>query len=124
MKLSRVESAARIALEFNRAFNRRDVAGMTRLMTDDCVYEHFGPAPDGTVCRGKEAVAQFWEAFFRASPQAHMEAEEVFGFGFRCVMRWRYDWVDAAGEKRHVRGVDIFKVKEGSLCEHLSYVKG
>jgi hypothetical protein len=39
-------------------------------------------------------------------------------------MRWRYDWIEGAGEERHVRGVDIFKVKDGFICEKLSYVKG
>jgi hypothetical protein len=39
-------------------------------------------------------------------------------------MRWRYSWVDAAGEEGHVRGVDIFQVKNGLITEKLSYVKG
>lgn len=73
---------------------------------------------------GKEGVTQFWQDFFRESPYAHIEIEEIFGFGMRCIMRWRYDWVDLAGKKGHVRGVDIFQVKNGSICEKLSYVKG
>jgi hypothetical protein len=44
--------------------------------------------------------------------------------GLRCVMLWRYDWIDAAGEKGHVRGVDIFLVKNGLITEKRSYVKG
>jgi len=32
--------------------------------------------------------------------------------------------VDAAGTKGHVRGVDIFKIKDGLISEKLSYVKG
>jgi hypothetical protein len=42
----------------------------------------------------------------------------------RCVMRWRYQWVDAEGKNGHVRGVDIFQLKNGLICEKLSYVKG
>ncbi|MCR4406436.1 MAG: nuclear transport factor 2 family protein [Anaerolineae bacterium] len=124
MKMSRIESAIRVVLEFNKAFNRHDVAGMMQLMSDDCIFENSGPAPDGAVYAGKEAIAQFWQDFFHGSPQAHIEIEEIFGFGIRCVMRWRYEWVDEAGEKGHVRGVDIFKLKGGSICEQLSYVKG
>lgn len=122
--LSRLESAMRIVLEFNEAFNRHDITGMMRLMSDDCVFENTDPAPDGAVYSGKEAVTRFWQDFFRESPQAHVEIEEIFGLGNRCIMRWKYDWVDAAGEKGHVRGVDIFQVKEGFICEKLSYVKG
>jgi predicted SnoaL-like aldol condensation-catalyzing enzyme len=124
MKMSRLETAVRTVLDFHEAFNRHDVAGMMRLVSDDCRFENTTPAPDGTVYAGKEAVTQFWQEFFRQSPQAHIQVEDIFGLGFRCVMRWRYEWVDAAGEKGHVRGVDLFQVKNGLIHEKLSYVKG
>jgi predicted SnoaL-like aldol condensation-catalyzing enzyme len=124
IRMSRVESAIRIVLEFNEAFNRHDVAGMMQHMSDDCVFENTAPAPDGAMYSGKEAVTQFWLDFFRESPQAQIEIEEIFGHGLRCIMRWKYNWVDTAGKKGHVRGVDIFQIKNGSICEKLSYVKG
>ncbi len=124
MKMAKIESAMRVALESNQALNRHDVAAMMALMSDDCVFENTSPAPDGTVYSGKEAVTQFWQDFFRASPQAHIQVEEILGLGLQCVVRWRYDWVDATGEKGHVRGVDLFTVKNGLISEKLSYVKG
>jgi ketosteroid isomerase-like protein len=124
MRMSRVESAMRVVLEFNNAFNRHDVAGMMRLMSDDCVVENADPAPDGALVSGREAITRFWRDFFRDSPRARVEIEEIFGFGIRCVMRWRCDREDGAGRKGHVRGVDLFQVKNGSICEKLSYVKG
>lgn len=123
-RMEKIELAIRMALEFNEAFNRHDVAGMMKLMSDDCVFENTAPAPDGTVYSGKDAVTRFWQGFFRESPQAQIEIEEIFGFGNRCIMRWRYHWVDEAGEKGHVRGVDIFKVEDGFISEKFSYVKG
>lgn len=123
-RLQKLELAMRLVLEFNKAFNRHDVAGMMQLMSDDCIFENTAPAPDGTTYSGKKAVAQFWQDFFRESPQAHIDIEEVFGLGNHCIMRWRYSWVDEAGKKGHVRGVDIFQVKDGLLHEKLSYVKG
>jgi len=123
-RLSKLETAMRIVLAFNDAFNQHDVEGMMKLMSDDCVFENTAPAPDGTVYTGKDAVTQFWQGFFRESPRAHIEIEEIFGLGNHCIMRWRYDWVDESGTKGHVRGVDIFKVREGLIFEKLSYVKG
>ena len=123
-RMEKIESAIRVVLEFNEAFNRHDVAGMMRLMSDDCIFENTDPAPDGTVYSGKEAVTQFWQDFFRESPHAHIEIEEIFGFGRRCIMRWKYNWVDLGGQKEHIRGVDIFRVRDGSIREKLSYVKG
>lgn len=123
-RLSRLESSLRIVLAFNEAFNRHDVPAMMQLMSDDCVFENTAPAPDGTVYTGKKMVTQFWQEFFHKSPQAHIEIEEAFGLGLRCIMRWRYEWVDEEGGKGHVRGVDIFQLKDGLIFEKLSYVKG
>ena len=123
-RMSRLEAAIRIVLSFNEAFNRHDVPGMMQLMTDDCVFENTSPAPDGSVYEGKQSVTQFWQDFFRESPRANIEIEEIFSVGYRCIMRWKYKWADSTGGKGHVRGVDVFKIKEGLICEKLSYVKG
>jgi hypothetical protein len=39
-------------------------------------------------------------------------------------MRWRHRWIDQAGTRGHVRGVDLFRVRDGKVAEKLSYVKG
>ena len=52
------------------------------------------------------------------------EVEEAFGLGFRCVLRWKDSWVDRDGERMQERGVDIFDVRNGSIKEQLSYMKG
>jgi len=124
MKMARIETAIRAVLSFYEAFNRHDVAGMAALLTDDCRFEHFAPAPDGTVYAGKDAIARFWQDFFRESPDAHIEIEKIHGFGMQCIARWRCEWMDAAGDRRYLRGVDLFQERGGLLCEQLSYVKG
>ncbi len=106
-RLSRLESAVRVVLAFHEAFNRHDVGEMMRLMSDDCVFDNTAPPPDGEVFCGKEAVTRFWQDFFRHSPQARIEIEEIFGLGARCIMRWRYEWIDEQEKAGHVRGVDI-----------------
>ena len=119
IRMGKIESSMRIVLQFNDAFNQHDVEGMMRLMSEDCVFENTDPAPDGTRYSGKEAVTRFWQDFFRESPQAHIDIEEIFGTGSHCIMRWTYTWGEG-----HVRGVDIFKVDDGFITEKLSYVKG
>ena len=123
-RMEKVESAMRLVLAFNDAFNQHDVDGMMKLMSEDCIFENTAPAPDGTAYKGKDAVTQFWYDFFHESPSAHIEIEEIFGLGNHCIMRWRYDWVDVSGTNGHVRGVDIFKIRDGFISEKLSYVKG
>jgi ketosteroid isomerase-like protein len=72
---------------------------------------------------GQSNVRAFWEEFFRRSPQARFEAEEIFAAGDRCVVRWTYHWI-RDGKPGHVRGVDLFRVRDGRVAEKLSYVKG
>jgi len=119
IRMEKIESSIRIVLDFNEAFNRHDVAGMMKLMSEDCIFENTDPAPDGTIYSGREAVTQFWQNFFNESPNAHIDIEEIFGLGLRCIMRWKYTWGEG-----HVRGVDVFKLKDGLISEKLSYVKG
>ena len=45
IRMSRIESAIRIVLDFYEAFNRHDVAGMSKLLSDDCVIESASPLP-------------------------------------------------------------------------------
>jgi ketosteroid isomerase-like protein len=108
---------------FNEAFNRHDVDAVMALMTDDCIFDNTRPPPDGERIVGQAAVRALWVEFFRRSPQARFETEEIFAAGDRCVVRWTYHWVKD-GKPGHVRGVDIFRMHDGKVAEKLSYVKG
>jgi len=109
---------------FNDAFGRHDVAGVMEAMTDDCVFENTCPPPDGERYEGTESIRRFWERFFRSSPSAVFETEEIFAAGDRCVVRWLYRWVEESGKPGHIRGVDVFRAQGGKVAEKLSYVKG
>ncbi len=108
---------------FNDAFGRRDVDAIMAAMTDDCIFDNTRPSPDGTLVSGQAAVRATWEEFFRRSPQARFDTEEIFAAGDRCVVRWVYHWL-RDGQPGHVRGVDIFLVRDGRVAEKRSYVKG
>ena len=108
---------------FNDAFNRHDVDAVMAAMTADCVFDSTRPPPDGERIQGQAAVRAFWTEFFRRSPHARFTTEELFAAGDRCVVRWVYHWV-RDGQAGHVRGVDIFRVRDGKIAEKLSYVKG
>jgi ketosteroid isomerase-like protein len=117
-----VDSSA-VVRQFNDAFNRHDVDAIMALMTDDCLFENTRPAPDGTRYEGQEAVRAFWQQFFANSPRARFEFTDLFAAGDRCVVRWTYHWVKDSGAG-HVRGVDVFRIRDGKVAEKLSYVKG
>jgi ketosteroid isomerase-like protein len=111
-------------LHFHATFNTHDVDAIMRLMTDDCVFENTFPAPDGARLVGQSAVRAAWETLFQDSPQAAFSIEDAFAAGDRGVIRWKYTWGAPSAEVGHVRGVDIFRVRDGKVAEKLSYVKG
>jgi len=125
---SSMSDSIQLVLRFNDALNAADVDGMLRCMTPDCVFENTDPPPDGQRFEGQAEVRLFWEAFFHSSIRAQITVEDIFASGSaadgRCVMLWRYDWVDLLGQAGHVRGVDIYRLRDGLIAEKLSYVKG
>lgn len=122
--LSTTEETLAAIDAFNEAFNTHDVAAIMALMTDDVVFENTSPFPDGERHVGQAAVGAFWTNLFAATPSAFFEAEEAFAAGDRATVRWRYSWVNADGAPGHIRGVDVFRVRDGKVAEKLSYVKG
>jgi len=110
--------ALAVVQEFGDAWAAHDLDATLSLITDDCVFDSTGPAPDGIRHEGRAAIRAAWQAIF-ADPAATFEPEETFASGDRVVQRWRYSWSDG-----HIRGVDVFKVRDGRVAEKLSYVKG
>ena len=116
-------AAASVIATFNEAFNRRDVAALAELVTEDCVFDGTTP-PDGERHVGRDAVLAAFAAVFAGVASGDFSTEELFATGDRGVVRWRYDWVDHSGRPGHVRGVDLFRVHDGRIAEKFSYVKG
>ena len=108
---------------FNEAFNRHDVEAVMAVMTDDCLFENTAPPPDGARFTGQAEVRSFWEKLFRGSPDTVFEVEEVIALGDRCVVRWIYRKTKDH-QPWHLRGVDVFRVRDGKVAEKLAYVKG
>ena len=109
---------------FNEAFNRHDVDAIMALMTDDVIFESTGPAPDGARLVGQAAVRAAWDDLFRSSPRAYFDAEDTFAAGDRCTVCWLYRFDRDDPKSGHIRGVDVFRVRDGKVAEKLSYVKG
>lgn len=118
------EQATRTAIDsFNEVFNRHDADALAALLTDDTVFEDTSPAPDGRRIEGKVAVVEFWRDWFARNPDARFDPEEVIVSGRRAVVRWVYRKT-RNGQPWHLRGVDIFTVRDGRVAAKLAYVKG
>jgi ketosteroid isomerase-like protein len=115
--------ALAVVTRFNEAFDRGDVDAVMALMTEDCVFESTYPPPDGERHLGQAAVRSYWEHFFATSEAPRFENEDIFVAGDRVVSRWRFSW-GSGEEGGHVRGVDLYRVRDGKVSEKLAYVKG
>ena len=109
--------------KFNEAFNRHDADGVAALLTDDTVFEDTSPAPDGKRVEGKAAVVEFWRGWFARNPDAHFDAEDVIVSGNRATVLWVYRKMRNS-QPWHLRGVDVFTVRDGKVAAKLAYVKG
>jgi ketosteroid isomerase-like protein len=108
---------------FNEVFNRHDADGLAEYLTDDTVFEDTSPAPDGKRIQGKAAVVEFWRGWFARNADAHFEAEDVIISGSRATVLWVYRKM-RNGQPWHIRGVDVFTVRDGKIAAKLAYVKG
>ena len=103
---------------FGSAWADHDLDAAIEMISEDCAFDNTDPAPDGTRYVGREAIRAAWLPIFD-NLDAHFDAEETFSAGDRVVQRWRYSWNGG-----HVRGVDVFRVRDDKVTEKLSYVKG
>jgi ketosteroid isomerase-like protein len=103
---------------FGVAWAAHDLDGALALVTEDCLFDATGPAPDGMRHVGPAAVRAAWQPIFDDTA-SRFEPEETVAMGDRVVQRWQYIW-----DGGHVRGIDLFTVRDGRVSEKLSYVKG
>ena len=111
-------SSIEVVEAFGAAWAAHDLDAALGFLTEDCIFDATGPAPDGTLYTGKDAIRKAWQDIFDDT-SSKFEAEETVGSGDRVIQRWRYSWGGG-----HVRGVDVFRVRDGLVAEKLSYVKG
>ena len=117
------EQATRTTIDsFNEVFNRHNADGLAAFLTEDTVFEDTSPAPDGRRIEGKANVVEFWRGWFVRNPDARFEAEEVIVSRSRATVLWVYRKM-RNGQPWHLRGVDVFTVRDGKVAAKLAYVK-
>jgi ketosteroid isomerase-like protein len=118
------EQTTRAAINrFHEAFNRHDADALAETLTEDSVFEDTSPVPDGRRIEGKAAVVDFWRGWFAHNADARFETEEVIISGNHATVLWTYRKM-RDGQPWHLRGVDVFTVRNGKVAAKLAYVKG
>ena len=107
-----------VVTTFGAAWGAHDLDAVLELVADDCVFDATGPAPDGMRHVGRDAIRDAWSPIFMEASSS-FEPEETISADDRVIQRWRYSWTGG-----HIRGVDLFRVRDGKVVEKFSYVKG
>jgi ketosteroid isomerase-like protein len=110
--------AAAVVAAFGAAWAAHDLDTALTMITDDCVFDSTGPAPDGVQHKGRDEIRAAWQPIFDDTA-SRFEVEESIACGDRVVERWCYSWNGG-----HIRGVDLFRVRDGLVAEKFAYVKG
>jgi ketosteroid isomerase-like protein len=117
MNVSAQATAQDVVDRFGAAWGAHDLAATLALISDDCVFESTAP-PDGQRYAGRAEITAAWQPIFDDAA-SRFTVEHSFNAGEHVVQQWRYDW-----EGGHVRGVDLFTVRDGLVTAKIAYVKG
>ena len=85
-------NALEVVDAFGVAWAGHDLDGALSMVTDDCVFDATGPAPDGARYVGRDSIRQAWQAIFEDTA-SRFDAEETFAAADRVVQLWRYAWL-------------------------------
>lgn len=103
-----------------KIFHEKDFTALNELMRED--YIQHNPL----VGQGRKGFQDFFEAWFKASPDFKFELKQIVSEGDKVWVYGTYsgthkgDWlgIPATGKAYQFDAVDIFRVQDGKLAEH------
>ena len=102
---------------FSEAWNRHDLDGLMRFMSEDCVFMTAGgPDACGAHHAGPEAVRKAFALGWATLPDAQWRNGVHFVHGDFGVSQWTYTGTAADGSRVETDGVDIFTFKNGKIA--------
>lgn len=123
IRMARFETGVRVIIKLIECFNQHSAQKMTELFSEEVTFDDFTPAPGGSVYTGRALVLDYFKAIFQRCPMMILETEELFGYGHRCILRWKIKQDQKAETPACKRGLTIFLVRNDQICEMLSYAK-
>jgi steroid delta-isomerase-like uncharacterized protein len=109
---------------FGAAWNAHDLEALLSMVTDDCVFETAaGAHAHGNRFEGKEALRAAFPAAWQVWPDARWEEATHFVSGERGVSEWTFRGTARDGVATEVRGVDLFRFRDGKIAHKDTYRK-
>lgn len=106
------------------AFNRHDLDAIMDYFSDGCSFDFpRGPEPWGQRFIGKEQVREALAGRFRGIPDVHYGDDLHWMSGDRGVSEWTLTGTTTSGVPVHVRGCDLWELRDGKIVRKDSYWK-
>jgi len=124
MKLTREEILATLR-KWNQAWDAHDLERVMELFHEDIYFENW----TGGRTKGKEALRQAWQDWFKNHGGFRFIEEELFADEVeqKALYRWELEWpsLEAGyeGQFERRRGVDVIHFQDGKIINKLTYSK-
>jgi ketosteroid isomerase-like protein len=106
------------------AFDRHDVDGIMAHFAPDAVFDSpRGPDPWGRRFEGADAVRAGFTARFEGIPDVRYGDDGHFVSGDRGASEWTLTGTTTEGERLHVRGCDLWTLRDGFIVRKDSFWK-
>lgn len=121
-------AAKKKALDCFEGINRRDIDLATASFTSDAEFEFIGGGPDDKLLRGRQAIADNFSAWWRASGEIVIETTGVTvdsswpSRSKEVALEWDQQATDLEGTRWRRRGVTIFVVTSGGAVACRDYL--
>jgi ketosteroid isomerase-like protein len=117
------ETTAMLA-EIAAGFDRHDVRAIMAHFATDAVYDApRGPEPYGRRFEGAAAIEAAFVARFSGIPDVRYREDEHFACGDRGASEWTLSGTTTDGVRLHVRGCDLWTLRDGLVVRKDSFWK-
>jgi len=118
-------STEQILEKLVKAWNDQDIDTIVATFAEDGSYhEPAGPGSHGRTHTGPAAIRAALTKIFRAFPDGRIIPDgPVVIAGDHAHCEWDFEWTAKDGNKRRVRGVDIFTFEGDKLKHKSAYLK-
>jgi steroid delta-isomerase-like uncharacterized protein len=128
-RITRRKAVEERVRSYFEAMDRRDAAAMAEFWRDDGVEDI---VPVGLL-RGKGELRAFFDATFRAVPDARTMVGRIVAGETSCAVEWRLEGtfdgasfmdIEPTGGHVEIRGFDLLELEDGQIVSNTAYYDG
>jgi len=100
-----------------------DAGRVMSLFADDAVFVGSVGSEPGQTHRGRAEIAPAVEKMLSAAQGTRFHVREVIPFDGGAVVTWAVDGTAGGGQAMNVKGIDVFRVRDGTVTFKDAYRK-